>query len=745
MRTLAVLVIILFSFISYANEGDLINEVWIDGSTFYKSISHKKKSTIYFKEWSPFVEQFLTDENYFVALQLNKNFDPLPTDDTQLPSLSTLSAITNSQLVKQYFDFFVDFNRSKGISHLILPDTSNFNTYEKEVISIATTNYPYYFLPSSLFTYELPETKKEFIEKSNTRKVYVAKQDVNTKKLEKWTQKFIQSQKDPFLRSLSAFKKSEYEIVKSIPDDLTYEIFKSTVTAIDPNGIFPLKGRYLVYIGADNELKKELSNYFEIKETRENGIPVIVDLRHQNFLFEETDILLTNRIVEQASLAVLNDVDASALDLTKMFIGAEEIIGRTLTLGNRIIPNYHVVTYSEAKTHDSSHLIDSLVDHAISNFATPGAQIAVIQNNEIVLEKSYGYYTYDSLKKISKHTIYDLASLTKVLSTLPAIALLIDRGLISLDDPISKFLKEFNHSNKSTITIRQLLAHHGGLKAYIPFWKLALEGDRLDAFYYKTKQDEEQDIRSYGYEPDPILLDTLKSFLVDSDLIKKPNTYKYSDLGYMILHLIVQQVSNMSFEEFLYLNFYEPMALHYTCFNPLDKGFKYEDIAPTEYDRRYRNYQVWGEVHDRNALVFGGASGHAGLFSNATDIAKFMSMFLQHGQYSGNQYLNSETLYAFNKRYFLNNRRGLGWDKKDPEKELIPSELASDQSFGHSGFSGTFVWVDPKYDLIFVFLSNRIYPDANNRRLNQYSTRTNIHRVLYETLQKENETYIRKD
>ncbi|MEM7298959.1 MAG: serine hydrolase, partial [Bacteroidota bacterium] len=191
------------------------------------------------------------------------------------------------------------------------------------------------------------------------------------------------------------------------------------------------------------------------------------------------------------------------------------------------------------------------------------------------------------------------------------------------------------------------------------------------------------------------------------------------------------------FHQFLENEFYQPMGLTRTLFNPQSFGFTKDEIAPTEFDNRFRNYQVWGEVHDRNATVFGGVAGHAGLFSNATDIAKMMSMLMNGGYYGGKRYLSSKVLNQFNYRHFKRNRRGLGWDKKDGRKDAA-SKYASDHSFGHTGFTGTMVWADPKEELIFVFLSNRIFPSAENSRLSELNTRTLIHDTLYQSIKQNN-------
>ena len=178
-----------------------------------------------------------------------------------------------------------------------------------------------------------------------------------------------------------------------------------------------------------------------------------------------------------------------------------------------------------------------------------------------------------------------------------------------------------------------------------------MRGDRLELFYYKSEEDEKKDIRTYGIEIHSSMRDSLKNWITKSDLIKNPREYYYSDLGYMILHLLVESVTEKPFDRFVEENFYQPMGLN-IGFNPKNKGITYETIAPTEYDELYRNDQVWGEVHDRNSYIFGGVAGHAGLFSNSTDLAKMMYMLTNDGFYGGKQYLKKETLDLFNFRYF---------------------------------------------------------------------------------------------
>ena len=726
----------------FASEVEISEGVWIDGNSFYKTINHKKNSTIYFSDWSPFANQFLTDDNYYVALQLDKNFDPLPEDGLKLPSITTISAIADEDVRHEYYRFLENFGRTKGINHVVLPDTIELSSMEKQVLKEANTFSPFYFLNKSSLSYSFPESKKAFENEITDRPViWIAGQNDKTGKLNRWSSKLSSVNAEFFYSQLSESKSISFVKTNELTSELKESIFSLAAVLIDPNEIFPLRDHTITYLGMDYNLKKRLKQYVKVLDYRAPGVTCIVDRRVNEFELKDDDVTIqldyTGPIGTGIVLPEVAIKDSDVI-IAKMLFGAHSIQGRSDISGARQIVNPGYLGYSdpdvEGMRKEDFYLVDSLASEAIYNMATPGIQIAVVKNGSLITEKSFGYYTYDSIKPVSNTTLYDIASVTKVLATLPAIALLLDQGEIQLDDSISMYLEDFRGSNKSSITIRQLLAHNSGVKSYVPFWSMMMDGDRLDAFYYKTPTDEANDIRTYGLEPHPVMADSLKSFIVSSGLIKNPKEYRYSDIGFMILHLLVERVSGVPFEEFLTRGFYQPMGLFNTTFNPIKNGFTPRDITPTEYDSRYRGYQVWGEVHDRNASVFGGVAGHAGLFSNASDIAKMMFMFMNNGFYGGRQYISEETLDLLNVRYFEKNRRGLGWDKKDGEKDAA-SKLASDSSYGHTGFTGSMIWADPEQDLIFVFLSNRIYPDANNHKLMEMNTRTNIHDILYQSIE----------
>jgi CubicO group peptidase (beta-lactamase class C family) len=371
--------------------------------------------------------------------------------------------------------------------------------------------------------------------------------------------------------------------------------------------------------------------------------------------------------------------------------------------------------------------IDDIITEAIRERQFPGCQVLVMQGGEVLVDRSYGYLTYDSLMEVTSETVYDLASVTKVAATTLLFMDLYEKGFIQLDDPISCYLPLFATSNKSKITIRQLLAHNSGLQAYVPFWERKLGGDFLDP---KCAEALAQD--TYGQLQYTHMVDTLNQWIAKSKYysFKGNSRFLYSDVGFMLLHQIAESASGETMENYLATHFYQPMGLTNTVFNPAQKGIPLSRLAPTELDIQFRKKQVWGEVHDKNALIFNGVAGHAGLFSTSKEIGTLMAMLTNGGQWNSVEYLKPETIQTFNKAYFPHNLRALGFDKKN----VKVSSKVSEQSFGHTGFTGTMVWADPAKDMVFVFLSNRVYPDPANRKLITSHTRSRVQDVVYDAL-----------
>lgn len=355
--------------------------------------------------------------------------------------------------------------------------------------------------------------------------------------------------------------------------------------------------------------------------------------------------------------------------------------------------------------------IDSIVESGIARKAYPGCRLLVAKDGRVVYNRAYGRMTYDEdSAPVEMNTLYDLASLTKVAATTLAVMKLVDAGKVDLDDNLSKYLPYLKHSNKRKITIRQTLSHFARLKAFDDYYLKAVEQD----------------------DPKEYILEQIADSKLESRL-----HYVYSDFGFILLADMVERVSGQSLDVFMQTHFYDSLGMAHTTFNPLENGFVEDSIAPTEFDKVWRHRQIRGTVHDQNADAMGGVSGHAGLFSTADDLARLYMMLLNGGEYEGHRYLSQAVINQFNQRYYAakGNRRALGFDKpliNSPSTHVAPE--ASQSSFGHTGFTGTMVWLDPQYDLVYIFLSNRVYPSANPNKLAQMNIRTDIQSLIYNSI-----------
>ncbi len=385
--------------------------------------------------------------------------------------------------------------------------------------------------------------------------------------------------------------------------------------------------------------------------------------------------------------------------------------------------------------------IDYLANDAIAKKAFPGCQVLIAHSGKIVFDKSYGKLRYDTPDQVTSETLYDLASVTKVVSTLQAVMLLYDSKKIALDKKVSFYLPELKGTDKQDITIRELLVHQGGLKSFYPkLWEATmLSPTELSGRYYRNQQDS-----AYSLRVSPTLFarntvrDSVWKWIIESPVAKRsapsrPYPYVYSDLGFFMLQKTVERVTGTSLDAFIAKNLYEPLGLDHLLYNPLER-YDAGRIAPTEDDSRFRGELLQGTVHDQMAALCGGVAGHAGLFGNAYDLAVLLQMNLWKGRYAGKQLIRPETIELFTKMQG-GSSRALGWNKpKTSGNSSFLSELASPGSYGHTGFTGNLVWVDPEKELVFVFLSNRVYPNADNNRINSFKTRRKIQDVAYEAL-----------
>jgi len=392
--------------------------------------------------------------------------------------------------------------------------------------------------------------------------------------------------------------------------------------------------------------------------------------------------------------------------------------------------------------------IDSIVQQALELKAFPGCNVLVAKNGRVIFHKAYGFHGYDQVIPEKEDDLYDLASVTKITGGLPLWMKLFDEGKVKPDEFVATYYPEwkrrlFLRGNKADITVRELLAHQSGLTPFSPFWKKSLENGKMTAKWYTFEPDASHQLQvARGLYLENSFPEHVYNSIRKSKL-KSRGTYVYSDLPFVMTPSITSSISGKSFVEELDNHFYKPLGAYRITYNPL---FKYSDneIIPTELDNYYRKQQLLGTVHDESAAVLGGISGNAGLFASANDLAKLLQMYLQMGNYGGRQYLKESTLKEFTRVQFPENknRRGLGFDKPSlnnnelTEKNAYPIKAVSPESFGHSGYTGTFVWIDPQYNLVYIFLSNRVFPTRDNNKITTLNVRTEIQRIVYDNLPK---------
>ncbi len=385
--------------------------------------------------------------------------------------------------------------------------------------------------------------------------------------------------------------------------------------------------------------------------------------------------------------------------------------------------------------------IDSIAKQGIDGKAFPGCQVLIAKEGKVILHSCYGYFTYENQQAVQKNHLYDLASVTKITAPLPAIMKLFDEKRINLDAPFSNYFAEFKNTNKAEMTVRDILTHQARLQGGLPFWLEPGKRGVLRKGVFRNHPEEQFQIR---ISHDMYVNNDFKHQII-KDIVKSPllaqKEYVYSDLGFSLFPFVIERLSGKPFQEYLYQEFYKPLGATSTGFKPYER-FPIDQIVPTENDLTFRKELSQGFVHDELAALMGGVSGNAGLFSKANDLAKVMQMYLQSGYYGGKQFISPATISEFTKVQFSpsSNRRGLGFDKPNPGirgiKNKFPAADASPESFGHTGFTGIFTWADPQNQLLFIFLSNRVYPSRRNTAIYDLNIRTEMHQAIYDAIKK---------
>jgi beta-N-acetylhexosaminidase len=375
--------------------------------------------------------------------------------------------------------------------------------------------------------------------------------------------------------------------------------------------------------------------------------------------------------------------------------------------------------------------VDKIAINGVKKGAYPGCQIVLAYKGSIIYRKSFGTKMYEDTVKVTNDDLYDIASVTKIAASTIGLMSLQSKGDFSLDKQLKDYI-QLKDSKYASINLRDMMAHQAGLTAWIPFYKRTLNAGNPDQRFYSDKKTAQNSLRvaddlwiSSDYT------DSIYQQIMRTPLAKK--TYVYSDLGYYFVKKIIEKQSSKSLDEFLIQELYGPMGLRSLRYNPIDH-FSKARIAPTERDMAFRKQLIHGYVHDPGAAMLGGVGGHAGLFSNATDLASLMQMLLNKGMYGGKRYIKEQVVDEYTKAQFAGNRRGAGFDRPTASGGGTCHSKASQKSYGHSGFTGTLAWADPEHQINYVFLSNRVCPDQENWKLRDMNIRTEIQRVFYEAL-----------
>jgi beta-N-acetylhexosaminidase len=427
-----------------------------------------------------------------------------------------------------------------------------------------------------------------------------------------------------------------------------------------------------------------------------------------------------------------------------------------VTVNNKWLPGFGIATpgnlrvqfgFPENAGLSSESLyrkIDSIANIGLKAKAYPGCEILVARKGIVVFHKTYGYQTYDERILVRKDDLFDLASVTKVSSTLAGLMLLNSEGKFSVEKKLGDYLPDFRKTNKGDLLMKDLLTHQAGLKDWIPFWK---ETVRADSSFKRGIFSHEYSEKYPLKVANDLFINKNYRKKIFREIKKSPlgeKKYVYSDLTFIISTGIIDNLTGEKWYDFVTRDIYHKLGAYDICFNPYLK-YPLQRIVPTEYDSLFRRQLLHGTVHDEGAAMLGGISGHAGLFATANDLMKLMELYRRMGEYGGEQIIDRDILEEYTRVQFPenNNRRGLGFDKPYLNNnelgpaDAYPAKSATPQSFGHSGYTGTFVWIDPIYEITYIFFSNRVYPTRNNNLLSDLRIRSYILQAIYDSITEE--------
>ncbi|HEX7902396.1 MAG TPA: glycoside hydrolase family 3 N-terminal domain-containing protein [Chitinophagaceae bacterium] len=533
---------------------------------------------------------------------------------------------------------------------------------------------------------------------------------------------------------------------KRLQDDLGADVFlfsykDSTDKAEEILKAVPKDGKYDAIIIGIHDFSNRPANNYMIS-------PAAIDLyKKLNFIKTQTfvfgNVLATQNFCDANTLVacyqddnITQEVAADMLEGKLKATGTLPIRVCNFKQGDGIVYNN---TERPSVAFNKLNEIDSIVNDAIAQKAFPGCVVLAVHKGEIIYDKAFGHYEYEPSPAVTFESIFDLASVTKVSATTVAVMKLYEQGKLSLTKKLGDYLPWVKGTDKANLEISEILLHQAGLTPFIPFYKETIDSATgiPNPAFYSNKQTPGYSIRV----AENIYLRNDWNDTMFSRILKSPlgpqNKYVYSDNDFIFLGKIVEQLSGMPLNEYVQKTFYSPMGMQTTGFKPRNR-FAVDMIVPTETEKHFRRQTTQGDVHDEGASMFGGVAGHAGLFSDAYDLSMLYQMLLNGGEFNGERYLKEETINYFTAYHSKVSRRGYGFDKPEKDnkirKDPYPSALASPQTFGHTGFTGTCVWVDPKYDIVYIFLSNRVYPTRDNPKLSSLGVRGKIQDAIYKAL-----------
>lgn len=437
------------------------------------------------------------------------------------------------------------------------------------------------------------------------------------------------------------------------------------------------------------------------------------------------------------TLIVAYQDDERTIDAVAQALTGAGMAGGTLPISVGAFPEGHGLPWSggvrlgfSKVPFGAKHQIDSIAHDAIEGGAMPGCRVIVAHKGMVVHDGVYG--TLDGTNPVETSSVYDLASITKVAASTLALMHLEEQGVIDRNASFETYLPDLKGTEMGSRLLRDVLAHRAGLTSWIPFYLEALEDST--AFSLVPTKEHTQKITNSCFMR-PSWQDSIWNKIIGAP-IDPVGKHRYSDLGFYAIQRIVESKTGKSLDNLVGELFYDPAGWSSFCFNPLEE-MEVKNIAPTENDTLFRKTAVRGTVHDPGAAMLGGICGHAGLFGNAYDLARLMHMLRMGGSYGKVDFFEPETIVDWTRRVDPNpdHRKASGFDRPANEPDTGPTcNEASPGSFGHSGFTGTLAWADPDEDILFVFLSNRTFPDANNRKLIEWDVRTKIMHEAYQSI-----------